>query len=495
MRPFSLRARLLVGVILIAAVGLATADTVTYTSLRTFLLQRADDSVDAADSGIAQNFEAPGNNALTSSTAASVLVSPGYCVQLRSTDGVGISSTQCLPQVNQAPLPPGPKWPKKVSVPRTTTRRDSQRVSYFTVPAVGGGQYRVRASIEPAAPTVMILIAAPLTGVNSTLHRLLVIELLVTAGVLIALAILGTWVVRLGLRPLAEIGRTAEAISQGDLSKRIERTDQKTEVGRLGGLLNTMLTQIESGFRAREATEQKLRRFVADASHELRTPLAAVRAYAELFSRGAAERPDDLQRSMKGITRESERMSALVDELILLAHLDDGRPLRREAVDLESVVADSVETAQTVEPDRRFTIETEHVHVTGDRDRLRQLVDNLLSNVRAHTPTAAPVRVALRRQAGNAILTVSDSGPGMNSDEMAHVFERFYRADVSRSRSSGGAGLGLAIVSALAEAHGGSAFVKSELGLGATFTITLPLAETSDNTPLENSQVIPSFQS
>jgi two-component system OmpR family sensor kinase len=179
---------------------------------------------------------------------------------------------------------------------------------------------------------------------------------------------------------------------------------------------------------------------------------------------------------MHGITRESERMSALVDELILLAHLDDGRPLRREPVDLEDVVNDSVDTAQAVEPDRPFTIETEPAVITGDRDRLRQLVDNLLANVRAHTPAGAPVRVSLRRTEGSAVLAVTDSGPGMTADETAHVFERFYRADVSRSRSSGGAGLGLAIVSALAEAHGGAAAVKSEPGRGATFTITLPLA-------------------
>jgi two-component system, OmpR family, sensor kinase len=466
-------------VILLATIGLATADAVTYTSLRSYLLARADDSVDAADSGIALNLpgiETPASNLAAGAPAASTLVSAGYCVQIRSTNGIGVASTQCLPQVYNTPLPPPPEWPTKVSVPRTTHRRDAERVSYFTVPAVGGGQYRVRASIEPIAPNVMILIAAPLTGLDSTLHRLLVIELLVTLGVLIALAVLGSWVVRIGLRPLEAIRRTAATISGGDLSQRIERTDEKTEVGRLGAVLNTMLSQIESAFRAREATEQKLRRFVADASHELRTPLAAVRAYAELFSRGASSRPDDLARSMQGITRESERMSALVDELILLAHLDDGRPLRREAVDLEDVVSDSVDTAQAVEPERPFTISTEPAVVTGDRDRLRQLVDNLLANVRAHTPPGAPVRVTLTRTEGSAVLSVTDSGPGMTADEAAHVFERFYRADVSRSRSSGGAGLGLAIVSAIAEAHGGAAAVKSESGHGATFTITLPLA-------------------
>ena len=219
-----------------------------------------------------------------------------------------------------------------------------------------------------------------------------------------------------------------------------------------------------------------MRRFVADASHELRTPLAAVRAYAELFSRGAATRPDDLERSMQGVKRESERMSALVDELTLLAHLDEGQPLAREEVDLESVVAESVETARALDPERPIALTTEPAVVDGDRTRLRQLVDNLLANARAHTPPATPVEVRLERPARTAVLRVSDSGPGIDADELPHVFERFYRADVSRSRASGGAGLGLSIVAALAEAHGGSAAVSSEPGKGATFTITLPRA-------------------
>ena len=298
--------------ILLATVGLATADAVTYTSLRTFLIARADDSVDAADSGLAQNLEgfgAPGSptNTANGTPLVSSLASPGYCVEVRSATGVGVlGEPVCLPQIVQMPLPPSPNWPPTVSIPTKTTRHDGQRVRYFTVSAAsGGGQYRIRASIEPVAPEVMLLIAAPLTGVDNTLHHLLVIELLVTIGVLLALGVVGSWVVRIGLSPLEAIRRTEASISRGDLSQRIERTDAKSEVGRLGLMLNTMLSQIESAFREREATELKLRRFVADASHELRTPLAAVRAYAELFSRGASSRPDDLARSMQGITRES----------------------------------------------------------------------------------------------------------------------------------------------------------------------------------------------
>jgi two-component system OmpR family sensor kinase len=345
-----------------------------------------------------------------------------------------------------------------------------------TVAGSPSNDFRVRASVAAADPKFMLVIASPLSSVQHTLHRLLVLELVLTAAVLAGLVALGLWVVNVGLRPLREIEATAVAIADGDLSRRIERVDERTEVGRLSAVLNSMLAQIEAAFRAREGTEQKLRRFVADASHELRTPLAAVRAYAELFSRGAARRPDDLERSMEGIERETERMSVLVDELILLAHLDDGRTLRRDPVDLESVVADSVETARTVEPDRPIDMETVPAIVSGDRDRLRQLVDNLLANVRAHTPAGAPARVVLRADGGNAVLEVSDTGPGMRPDELAHVFERFFRTDRSRARASGGSGLGLAIVTAVADAHGGTATASSVQGTGSTFTVTIPLA-------------------
>jgi two-component system, OmpR family, sensor kinase len=223
----------------------------------------------------------------------------------------------------------------------------------------------------------------------------------------------------------------------------------------------------------REATERKLRRFVADASHELRTPLAAVRAYAELFSRGADRRPDDLERAMSGISRESERMSVLVEDLLLLARLDEGRPLTRDVVELDDVVGEAVETAGTVEPDRPFELDSKPVSVLGDRERLRQIVDNLLANVRSHTPAGAPVRVRVGPENGQAVIEVEDSGPGMSDEEADRVFERFYRADQSRSRSSGGVGLGLSIVAAVAEAHGGTVSAHSNGEGGATFRIEL----------------------
>src|SRR5216684_4589527 len=441
----SLRARLILGVIALAAIGLVTADAVTYASLRSFLVPRVDSAL-AAD----EHFGGGSDGGRDGQRSGP----PDVAMQYRSVDGTRIITTiPARPAPGQAPS--SPSLPATISVPAAPAGGHDQ-VRYFDVPAAsGGGRFRVRASVDAGA-NVMIVLATSLRDVDGTLHRLLLIELLVTASVLSALAVLGLVVVRASLRPLEAIGHTAARIAAGDLTQRVERADERTEVGRLGLALNAMLAQIETAFKEREASEGKLRRFVADASHELRTPLAAVRAYAELFTRGASDRPADLARSMTGITRESERMSLLVDDLLLLARLDEGRPLERHPVELADVVAEAVETAHMVEPERPIGLELESAVVLGDRDRLRQVVDNLLANVRAHTPPGTPAHVTLSRSNGSAAVVVADSGPGMSADQVAHVFERFYRTDASRTRASGGVGLGLSIVSAVAEAHGGS---------------------------------------
>jgi two-component system OmpR family sensor kinase len=371
-----------------------------------------------------------------------------------------------------------PRLPTHIPAPMTPDPGDPahERVAYFTVPArTGSGSFRVRASTDPQYPSRVLLIAASLQDVLGTLHRLLLIEVLVTAAALAGIAGIGFWVVRLGLRPLGAIEATAAAIAAGDLSRRVQRAEPRTEVGRLGLSLNAMLGQIEAAFRAREQSEAKLRRFVADASHELRTPLAAVRAYAELFGRGAAQRPADLARSMSGITRETERMSLLVDDLLLLARLDEGRPLEQAPVDLAELIGEAVDAARVLEPARPIDVILQPATVAGDHARLRQVIDNLLANVRTHTPAHTPVTVSLKQTAGQVQLQVADQGPGLSPEQAAHVFERFYRVDDSRTRASGGVGLGLSIVAAIARAHGGSARAESTPGGGATFIVTLPL--------------------
>jgi two-component system, OmpR family, sensor kinase len=456
----SLRARLVLGVIVLGAIGLAVADVATYASLRSFLIDRTDASLEQAHGGIEHELARSGCNPGRRPPPG---VNPGDFVQVRTADGTVACSWQLTPLGEPAPSPP--------ALPDTI---DAGQASFFTVPASeGGGRYRVRAETVPGTSATLIT-ATPLTDVDATLRRLLAIMLLVTAAVLAALAVLGLWVVRIGLRPLEEIGTTAAAIADGDLTRRVERAEPRTEVGRLGLALNAMLAQIEAAFDAQAASERRLRRFVADASHELRTPLAAVRAYAELFGRGADRRPDDLERAMTGIGRESERMTVLVEDLLLLARLDEGRPLEREPVELAAVVTEAVDAAVAVDPDRRVDLEADPVVVLGDRDRLRQVLDNLLSNVRAHTPAGSPVRVRVGSENGLAVVEVADSGPGMTSDETARVFERFYRSDSSRSRATGGVGLGLSIVAAVAEAHGGAVSAHSTPGDGATFRITFP---------------------
>ena len=471
----SLRARLLLGVFVLAGVGLAAADVATYASLRSFLLDRVDSALEAGHQQVERlaygdggDHGEPGGNGPGGSgppaqgvdwyevrTLGGHVLGGGFLVGGGSPPDVG--DRVVVPSTPR----PGP---------------NPERVSYFTVHAEDGStSYRVRASIEPQRPNRLLLTATSLHDVYGTLHRLLLIELLVTAAALGAIAGLGLWVVRLGLRPLREIEATAATIAAGDLSQRVERAEPKTEVGRLGLSLNAMLAQIEAAFTARERSERRLRRFVADASHELRTPLAAVRAYAELFGRGAATRPEDLARSMSGIGREAERMSLLVEDLLLLARLDEGRPLEREPVDVADVAGEAVDAARAVEPDRPLELSVEPAVVVGDRDRLRQVVDNLLANVRSHTPPGTPAEVAVARVDGRAELRVSDSGPGLGEEDAAQVFERFYRVDGSRTRASGGVGLGLSIVAAVAQAHGGTAEARPTPGGGATFVVALPL--------------------
>ena len=481
----SLRARLVLGVIVLAALGLVVADVATYRSLRSFLVHRTDSTLEASHPNVENAAFGPSSGGQDERHARGPgpagVGGPGIdYYQVRTLAG-RVLEARAVPQLAQSRTASPPRLPAQITLPAHTDT-EGDRVSYFNVPAIsGGGRYRIRAAIERRAPNRILVIASSLNGVDGTLHRLVLIELLVTAAVLAAVAALGLWVVRVGLRPLRSIEATAASIAAGDLTRRVEPANARTEIGRLGLALNAMLAQIESAFIAREASERKLRRFVADASHELRTPLAAVRAYAELFKRGANRRPEDLARSMAGISRESERMSILVEDLLLLARLDEGRPLQQERVRLDEVVTEAVETAHTVDPGRPIALEAEPVVVLGDHDRLRQIVDNLLSNTRAHTPPKTPVQVGVGCANGTAVIQVADQGPGMSAEVLDRVFERFYRPDASRSRASGGVGLGLSIVAAVAEAHGGRAEAESKAGHGATFRIVLPLSQQDEN--------------
>jgi len=238
-----------------------------------------------------------------------------------------------------------------------------------------------------------------------------------------------------------------------------------------------MLSQIEAAFEQRTASERRLRRFIADASHELRTPLTSIRGYSEMLRRGASESQADSDLARRRIEEESVRMSTLVDDMLLIARLDQGRPLETKPVDLQAIARDAAADARAVAPKREITLQAPGaVVVSGDDTRLRQVVGNLVRNALVHTPSASPIEIAISAQDGTAQLSVVDHGPGLRPEDRERIFEPFYRADPSRSRDSGGAGLGLSIVNAVVVAHGGHVQVKETSGGGATFEVALPLA-------------------
>jgi len=385
-----------------------------------------------------------------------------------------------------------PKLPARITGFSANASDFGEPTVYFTAPASDpdDGPYQVRASVLRHGPLAggQLIVGVSLETSIGTLDRLLEVELAVTGAALAAALLLGWWLVRVGLRPLRAVEATADAITRGELAQRVPGDEARTEVGRLARALNVMLGRIERAFAQRDETERELRdsearmrRFVADASHELRTPLAAVSAYAELFEQGAVTDAGDLERVMHGIRAETSRMGHLVEDLLLLARLDEGRPLERDEVELVGLAAEAVQTAATVGPQWPVhLVAQEPVEVMGDRLRLRQALDNLLANVRSHCPPGTSAAVSVARQDDWAVITVGDDGPGIDADDAARVFERFFRADPSRSRRRGGAGLGLSIVSSIVKAHGGDVAVTPGVPSGTQFTIRLP---TGDDEP------------
>jgi two-component system OmpR family sensor kinase len=296
--------------------------------------------------------------------------------------------------------------------------------------------------------------------------------------VLLALAGGAFFVVRLGLRPLERIGETAGAIAAGDLSRRVSPAEERTEVGRLGLALNAMLARLERAFAERRASEDSLRRFLADASHELRTPLASIRGYSELFRTGAARDGENTEKAMRRIEEEAARMGLLVEDLLTLARLEEQRPIAHDPVDLAAIVADAADDARVTDRERRVDVDADGpAVVAGDAHQLRQLVGNLVRNALVHTPPGTPIELWLKRDEDELVLEVRDHGPGLPGDDHDVLFERFWRAEGGRERGKGGAGLGLAIVARVAEAHGGHVSAANASDGGACFSVQLPAGE------------------
>jgi two-component system OmpR family sensor kinase len=345
-----------------------------------------------------------------------------------------------------------------------------------TVPSEDGAfQYRMMVSMRDNGD--YLITARSLESVDSSIERL-IRTILVAGSLAVVAAALASWlVIRQGFEPVDHMIGTAEKIAAGDLTQRVPPSDPHTELGRLGSALNEMLGQVEQAALTREASENRLRRFVADAAHELRTPLTSLRGYAELYRQGALASPEAVDNAMGRIEAESRRMGRLVDDLLLLARMDQQRGLEMAPVDIGEVVSEAVTDFEVVDPDRPVTVEQAGSStVIGDRNRLRQVIDNLWTNVRTHTPAETPVHVVVSPETGFVDISVEDEGPGITREDQERVFERFWRADPARVRSRGGTGLGLAIVASLVQAHGGSVAVDSEVGRGTKFTVRLPTA-------------------
>jgi len=505
----SLRQRLVLALLGLVAVGLVVVDLVTFTELHSYLFAQLDQQLVSEAQPVFRVLEHEdfpnGDPGIAAGTFGAILGPGGQ-----------IFARVAFTDSTDPRLPPEPRLPPALP---GSSRSDDDGTRILSTGSIGGSSFSYRLLAEPIGGGGTLVVAIPLSTVEGTLGHLQLVEVVVTLGILLLILVFSGLIVGLGLRPLERIEETAEAIAAGDLSRRIEETGARTEVGRLSTSLNTMLATIEHAFAEERASEERLRRFVGDASHELRTPLTSIRGYAELFRRGAGSRPEDLAKAMTRIEEEAARMGLLVEDLLLLARLDQGRPLEQAPVDLAVVAADAVSDARAVEPARPIELETEgSCVVIGDDARLRQAVANLVTNALQHTATGTEIRVRLRgwdatqgtRHAAEeklspaegpavgalgmgdrpqaeldraeaksgeqreVVLEVADHGQGMTPEECGRVFERFYRADPARARASGGSGLGLSIVAAIVSAHGGSATVSSTVGKGSTFRLSLP---------------------
>ncbi len=352
-----------------------------------------------------------------------------------------------------------------------------------TASTVDGGDYRLQVT-APASGGPQQLAGLSLHQAEQTISSVILIELALTVAALILAGIVGAVIVRRALRPLNRVVATARRVSalpleSGEvaLSVRVPDADPHTEVGQVGSAINRMLGHVERALAVRHASEQRVRQFVADASHELRTPLAAIRGYAELTRRVRDEVPPDVTHAIGRVESEAARMTTLVEDLLLLARLDSGRPLTREPVELSRLIVDAVGDAHIADPSHDYVLDlpAEEVAVPGDEQRLHQVLANLLANARTHTPPGTKVTVTLATTRESAVLTVRDNGPGIPPALLPDIFQRFTRADTSRSRAAGSTGLGLSIVDAVVTAHGGRVSVESNPG-ATVFTVRLPLS-------------------
>ena len=480
LNQWSLRSRLTIGIVLLSAIGFAVTFYGTTNALNNYLVGQIDNELNSVVGGTAMRLDRGAviqqsedeieehrqRRGAAATPQPLQRIPTTLSVTLLSADGIikgelggDLTSSQITDYLNAFDN-------------AAALKTESEP---FTIKAKGP-DFRAIAVILPTTGDTLV-VAQSLQAVERTKHQLLVLFLIVGLIALLMIAAAARYVIQIGMRPLENVEKTAEQIASGDLSARLPDAKPNTEVGRLVGSLNTMLSRIEESFAARAESEGRLRRFVADASHELRTPLTAIRGFAELHRQGAVTGESDTKELVARIERESVRMSSLVEDLLVLARMDQGPKMEIKPVNLSEVVTDAVESARAAGPGHPIKLTAgNEIYALGDANRIHQVVANLLANARVHTPVGTQINVEVIHLDKEVQVVVADNGPGLSEANREKIFERFYRVDPSRQRTGNeGSGLGLSIVDAVMRSHGGHVSVDSKLGEGSTFTLHFPL--------------------
>lgn len=468
--PRSLRGRLLTAAVLLAVAGMIVVNVVAVVTLRSNLLDRADEDLALVPTAGPAATSPPSRLPGAPSTLSPEFLSDRVITRL------SLATGQVTEQVT-GPVAAPLSAPDLSGVTAAIVAKTALPAGVFTLASVDGTQDAYRARILPAQAGAgdVIVMAKSLSDVTGTVRRVTLVDGVVSLLVAILLVGVGVVVVRLGLRELSDVEDAAARISEGDLHVRAPHANEPTEVGSLARTFNAMVDQIEQAFASRDVSEQRLRQFLADASHELRTPVTSIRAWSELFRQGALTADGEAMLAIARIEAESVRMGVLVDDLLLLARLDQHPQLRLSRLDLADLARDVASSVAATSAGHSIAVWGDaSVDVVGDRDGLRRVLVNLLSNAVLYTPTGTHVTITVTASHPAVTVTVSDDGPGMSEEAAGHAFDRFYRPDIGRARSVAGSGLGLAIVSSVVQAHEGAVTLHTAPGEGATFTVTLP---------------------
>ncbi len=485
LRTWSLRSRLTLGVVALSAVGFLASSLVAQSALKSYLTSQIDHQLEAiaggtlpriVSAGIAhETFETNNDDDSNRSPASAAPSTPLQRIPTTTSLTVLDSNGKIVGglggDLNTASISDYVQG----LLPAEVAKHGDKA---FTIEAPGSDFRAIARALPNNAGTVVA--AQSLSDLDNTVGKLGFLFFIISLVLLLLMAIAARTVIKVGLQPLEDAEQTAEEIASGNLSARMPEAAPKTEVGRLVNSLNAMLSRIEESFTIRTESENKLRRFVADASHELRTPITAIRGFSELHRQGAVTGQKETTELIGRIEGESKRMGSLVEDLLLLARLDQARDMESKPVDMNTVIADAVASARAAGPEHpvMLNVPDEEIFMLGDETRIHQVVANLLANARAHTSVGTPITVSMTADESTVRVSVADKGPGMSEEDQQRIFERFYRADSSRARTGEeGSGLGLSIVDAVMKGHGGSVTVESKIGEGSTFTLQFPRSQ------------------